>query len=62
MYHVINVAKDGTELYVAHHELENGSWRSKHKEDARLFRSEQDAQNFINKMKFKSTFKIVEAN
>lgn len=61
MYNVVNIAKDGTRLYVAHHKLERGGWRSTKKEDARIFRSRQDAQNFINKMKFNSEFEIVEA-
>lgn len=60
MYNVINIAKDGTELYVSFHELEGGSWRSKNKEDARRFSTIEDAQKFINKMKYKSNFKIIE--
>lgn len=60
MYLVINICKDGkTKLYVAHHQLENGSWRSKNKDDARRFASEEQARNFISRMKYPSVFEIV---
>lgn len=59
MYNIINITKNGKELYVTHHQLENGMWRSCKKEDARIFLTYQAALNFINKMKYTSTFKIV---
>jgi len=60
MYVILNTSKDGkTKLFVAHHQLENGSWRSKNIEDARRFISEQQAQNFINKMIYPSKFEII---
>ena len=61
MYNVINITKNGVELYVTHHQLENGMWRSRNKNDARIFKTRQEAQSFINRMKFESNFKIVEA-
>lgn len=58
-YVVKNICKDGkTELYVTHHQLENGSWRSKKLEDARRFISHKAAQDFINRMRYPSTFLI----
>ena len=60
MYGIINIAKDGTELFVTHHKLENGKWRSKKVEDDRRFLTISSAQAFIKRMQYPSTFKIVE--
>ena len=57
-YIVKNITKSKVELYVTHHQMENGMWRSKDISDARRFVTKEAAQQFINRMHYPSVFII----
>lgn len=58
---IIQTYKNGEQFFVAHHQLENGSWRSKNLEDARIFKDKYAAKWFIdNKYSFGGNFVIKE--
>lgn len=60
-YVILQAYKNGNKLYIANHQLENGTWRSNKLEDARRFETYEKAKWFLeNKYIFGGNFEIKE--